>query len=178
MKKEAIEFAKIAHDGVFRKGTNIPYVDHVIAVGEILEGAGFSPDTVVAGILHDVVEDTNYTIKDIEERFGKKIAKIVDGVTENKSLSPWKVRKENYIAKLTAPETPVESVAVSAADKIHNLTDTYEMWLSMGDDVFNRFNADKEGQSWWYRSMAKVFADRGLDSVAKSIVIMLDEMGM
>ena len=178
MKKLAIEFAKTAHEGQYRKGTNTPYVNHVIAVGEILEAEGYDEEVVVAGILHDTIEDTDVEYEDIAREFGIKVADIVAGVSENKALGPWKVRKVNYINRLIDADTPIESVAVSAADKLHNLTDTYTDWLLMGDEVFVRFNAQKKSQSWWYRSMAKVFEEKNLNTVAFNINKMLDEMGM
>jgi len=177
MIKKAKEFAAKAHAGQFRKGTDRPYVEHVFAVGDILENAGYPEEVVVAGILHDVVEDTDCTYEDIEKEFGKAVADIVDGVSEVKG-GPWKERKINYIAHLTDENTPFESVIVSAADKFHNLTDTYEEWLGIGDAVFAKFNAKKESQSWWYRNMSKIFREKGLIDVADCIDKMLVDMGM
>ena len=74
---DAIEFASLAHKDQVRKGEPIPYVSHPFAVGLILLNTGYSEDVVIAGILHDVVEDTKFSSKDIEEKFGLKISELV-----------------------------------------------------------------------------------------------------
>lgn len=173
---KATKYATIAHEGQMRKNTKVPYVTHPIAVSEIIQHSGHCDDAIVAGLLHDVVEDTDITLEEIEKEFGAKIAAIVDGVSEDKSITPWKARKKSYIEKLIS--APKESMIVSAADKIHNLTDTHEQWTLIGDEVFTRFNAQKKSQSWWYRSMSEVFAKHGHKDVSDSINLMLDEMGM
>lgn len=83
----AIYFATRAHTGQKRKtDTNVDMIFHPFTVGMILQSANASTNCVIAGILHDVVEDTKYTMEDIQKEFGTQIAKIVEGVSENKSL--------------------------------------------------------------------------------------------
>jgi len=115
---EAIEFASIAHKGQFRKfPPSIPYISHLMAVAEILSRAGFADEVVIAGLLHDIIEDTRYTAEDVKEKFGDKVLELVLGVTENKSLS-WAERKEKYLVNLQAAS--VEVKAISAADLLAN----------------------------------------------------------
>lgn len=71
----AILFATKAHDGQRRKTDNVDMIFHPFTVGMILQRAGMNEDTVIAGILHDVVEDTKYTINDIEKIFGNNVRK-------------------------------------------------------------------------------------------------------
>ena len=95
----AILFATKAHDGQRRKTDNVDMIFHPFTVGMLLQRVGADDDTVIAGILHDVVEDTKYTLDDIENIFGKNVRNIVDEVTEDKSLE-WKKRKEEAIEKV------------------------------------------------------------------------------
>lgn len=96
----ALEYAAVAHDGQKRKDNFTPYIVHPFAVGMILLQYGFSEEVVIAGILHDVVEDTIYSLTDIQEKFGEKISHIIDGVTENKKIISQKERFEYYLALL------------------------------------------------------------------------------
>ena len=97
--EEAIEIAAEAHQGQYRKGTNTPYITHPYAVGLILMEAGCPEAVIIAGILHDTVEDTDLTLEFIRERFGDAIANIVDGCSEDKALR-WRARKTERIEAL------------------------------------------------------------------------------
>ncbi|MED3562733.1 HD domain-containing protein, partial [Bacillus xiapuensis] len=95
--ENALQMAGKAHEGQYRKLTDIPYIIHPVAVGMLLMKEGFAEDIVAAGILHDTVEDTDLTLEDIKQEFGEKIAEIVAGCSEpDKSLS-WEKRKEHTI---------------------------------------------------------------------------------
>lgn len=107
MKREDLElidysiyFATKAHAGQKRKSEpDLDMIFHPFTVGMILQRAGANTNCVIAGILHDVVEDTKYTLEDIKNEFGPGIAKIVDEVSEDKSLK-WKERKIEAINKI------------------------------------------------------------------------------
>ena len=85
--EEAIEVAAEAHQGQYRKGTRTPYITHPYAVGLILMEAGCSEAVIVAGILHDTVEDTELTLGFIQEHFGEYVAGIVGGLLGEQSLA-------------------------------------------------------------------------------------------
>ena len=148
--EEAIELAAQAHDGQFRKGTNTPYISHPYAVGLILMEAGCSEAVVIAGILHDTVEDTNLTLESIRKSFGEPIANIVDGCTENKALR-WRERKIERIEALKTATTEV--CLVTCADKLHNLRTVISEFDNIGDTVWDRFHGGLEAQAWYYRSI-------------------------
>ncbi len=128
---EALEFASIAHRVQHRKGAqDVPYISHPAMVGTILARGGFDESTVIAGILHDVIEDTSFGYSDIAEKFGKEIANTVMHVSEDKSL-PYLERKQKYLDNLkTAPE---EALAVSMADSMANL-----MSISIYDNIYHQ----------------------------------------
>jgi hypothetical protein len=120
---EALEFASIAHKGQNRKfPVNVPYISHLLAVALILSKANFDEEVVIAGVLHDVLEDTPNNIDDIKSRFGEKAASLVRSVTEEKKL-PWLERKEKYLTQLqnAGPEARAISGSDLLANRLSNL---------------------------------------------------------
>ena len=90
IKEKAVEFATAAHAGQMRKLSNQPYILHPLQVAETLEKAGFCEELVVAGLLHDTVEDTDTTLEQIEREFGTKVSSLVAAHTEDKTKT-WVV---------------------------------------------------------------------------------------
>ena len=155
--EEAIEIAAEAHQGQYRKGTDTPYITHPYAVGLILMEAGCTETVIIAGILHDTVEDTDLTLEFIRERFGDTIAAIVDGCSENKALR-WRARKTERIEALRTASPEV--CTVTCADKLHNLRTIISEYDRIGDAVWDRFHGGVEDQAWYYRSILGAIADR------------------
>ena len=147
----AIYYATKAHTGQRRKSDKeVDMIFHPFTVGMILQRAGAKTECVIAGILHDVVEDTKYTLEDIKEQFGTQIANIVDEVSENKSL-PWKERKIETINKIKTAS--MDGKLVECADKIRNLESLYNLYQEEGEEVWKSFNKPKEEQKWYYTNM-------------------------
>lgn len=155
--EEAIEVAAEAHHGQYRKGTDTPYITHPYAVGLILMEAGCTEAVIIAGILHDTVEDTDLTLEFIQERFGEDIANIVDGCSEDKALR-WRARKTERIEALRTASPEV--CTVTCADKLHNLRTIISEYDLIGDSVWDRFHGGVEDQAWYYRSILGAIADR------------------
>ncbi|MDE0686035.1 MAG: HD domain-containing protein, partial [Candidatus Poribacteria bacterium] len=155
--EEAIEIAAEAHQGQYRKGTDTPYITHPYAVGLILMEAGCTEAVIIAGILHDTVEDTDLTLEFIRERFGNTIANIVDGCSEDKALR-WRARKTERIEALRSASPEV--CTVTCADKLHNLRTIISEHDLIGDAVWDRFHGGVEDQAWYYRSVLGAIADR------------------
>ena len=163
--EEAIEVAAEAHHGQYRKGTRTPYITHPYAVGLILMEAGCAEAVIIAGILHDTVEDTELTLEFIQERFGDHIANIVDGCSENKALR-WRARKTERIEAL---RTAIPEVCiVTCADKLHNLRTIISEYDVIGDAVWERFHGGVEDQAWYYRSILYAISDRDV-ALQKSV---------
>ncbi|MCY4401792.1 MAG: HD domain-containing protein [Candidatus Poribacteria bacterium] len=148
--EEAIEVAAQAHNGQFRKGTSTPYITHPYAVGLLLMEVGCSETLIIAGILHDTVEDTELTLDTIRKDFGDTVADIVDGCSENKSLR-WRERKTERIEALKTAST--EICIVTCADKLHNLRTVISEYDNIGEAVWDRFHGGLEAQEWYYRSV-------------------------
>ena len=156
--EEAIEIAAEAHHGQYRKGTHTPYITHPYAVGLILMEAGCTEVLIIAGILHDTVEDTDLTLDFIRERFGDTVANIVDGCSEDKALR-WRARKTERIEALKTASPEV--CTVTCADKLHNLRTIISEYDDIGDSVWDRFHGGVEDQAWYYRSILSAIAERG-----------------
>lgn len=153
MIKRAIELAAKAHHNQFRKGTDTPYFAHPCNVGVILAQHGCPEEVVAAGILHDTIEDTPLTIEDIRIQFGIEVAAIVEGCSEpDKSLS-WEERKQHTIDYLE--KAPMEVKFVACADKLDNITSIALDYDELGEDFWQRFNAGKQEQSWYYHGLVE-----------------------
>lgn len=149
IKEKAKLFALKAHMGQVRKSeVDKPMIMHPFSVAKILEEYGFDDNVVAAGYLHDVVEDTKYTILDIEKEFGSDIASLVMSASEeDKSLS-WEERKKHTI--LTTKDLPLRNKAVICADKISNLEDLNILFEKNGKRDFSSFKRGEESQKWYY----------------------------
>lgn len=119
--KQALDQAAVWHAGQSRKypGVDVPYVSHLAGVAITLTRHRFDEDVVVAGVLHDAVEDTEATLGDIEAGFGPAVAALVEAVTEPDRSAPWEVRKAEYLVRFARNPWPAQ--AISLADKIDNL---------------------------------------------------------
>lgn len=155
--EKAIEVAAEAHHGQYRKGTCTPYITHPYAVGLILLEAGCGESVIIAGILHDTVEDTDLTLEFIQEHFGEQVADIVDGCSENKALR-WRVRKTERVEALKTASMGV--CLVTCADKLHNLRTIISEYDIIGDVIWDRFHGGVEDQAWYYRSILGAISNR------------------
>lgn len=147
----AIIFAADMHRKQLRKGTNIPYIVHPMEVMQILTENNCSTDVIVAGILHDVLEDTSTTQEQVSEMFGEHVLSLVKSETQS-SVGSWKDRR--YAAILKIKDDSKEAQMVCCADKLSNIKSIYADMLKIGEKVFERFNAPKEDVKWYYQSMA------------------------
>lgn len=154
IKEKAKLFAIEAHRGQVRKSEqDKPMIIHPISVGMLLEEYGYDDNVVSAGYLHDVVEDTKYTIEDIKEEFGKDISSLVIGASEpDKSLS-WEERKKHTIEE--TKKLLLRNKLVICADKINNLEDLMLKFQKAGKRDFSAFKRGEEQQKWYYTSMYK-----------------------
>lgn len=162
----AINKATVLHAKQIRKGDGLPYIIHPYGVALILSNFTEDTDTIIAGLLHDVLEDiADYTEDDMKRDFGEKITSIVKSVSEEKDPRqpkdfrlPWVERKKRYLAHLeTASE---EAVMVSAADKIHNLLSMMSAHEEQGDALWSKFNSPQEDKLWFYNEVLKTARQR------------------
>lgn len=152
----ALSFAAIAHRKQVRKGSDVPYIVHVVHVSTILLRHGFGEHVVVAGLLHDVVEDCGVPIETIEAEFGDQVAYLVAAVSEQKASDgvelPWEQRKADKLALLRNGGADV--AALKAADALHNARTISADLQQLGPEVWQRFKGSPEQTLWYYREIA------------------------
>jgi (p)ppGpp synthase/HD superfamily hydrolase len=154
----ALALAAKAHRDQLRKGSDVPYLVHPVQVAMILMAHGFDEDLVLAGILHDTVEDTSTTLEELAAAFGPEVARLVDAVSEKKAEDggekrPWRVRKEEAIAHVGHSDGRV--AALKAADALHNAASTIADVQRLGREAFTRFNAGAHDSLWYYGELAR-----------------------
>jgi (p)ppGpp synthase/HD superfamily hydrolase len=155
---DAIEFATRAHAGQYRKGTRLPYIIHPLSVARILIEQDLPDPVVVAGVLHDTVEDTSVTLNQIRDRFGSEVAVLVDAVSEADKAASWEDRKRRTLATIRSAAD--EAVWVECADKLDNIRCMAADQALEGDRFWDRFNSPKDKQRWYYQSLCEAFALR------------------
>jgi len=163
--EEALLFATRLHAAQLRKGTNIPYIAHLLAVAGIVLDYGGTETETIAALLHDAIEDQGGppTRQEIRRRFGSEVEAIVVGCSDSDQVPkpPWRARKETYLAALGHESASVR--LVSAADKLHNARDILSAYRSLGEALWGRFNGGREGTLWYYRALVDVY--RATDTV-------------
>lgn len=165
---KAIRLVADAHAGQYRKGTRLPYIIHLVNVMKTLAELGCDDEIVAAGVLHDVIEDTAIKMENIESLFGQRVAFLVRGSTEVREQgdgydekASWQTRKEHTI-RFLEKEATEDQLLISCADKLDNITAIKEDYLRIGEAVWERFNAAKEKQQWYYTQMARSFHRRAI----------------
>jgi (p)ppGpp synthase/HD superfamily hydrolase len=159
---DAFEYAAALHAGQKRKGGDIPYLSHLMAVAALVLENGGDEDQVIAALLHDGPEDQGgkRTLTEIRERFGDRAARIVEDCSDTfKTPKPaWKQRKLSYLEHLKS--APLETLTVSLADKVHNLGCIVWDCREKGDELWERFNTGREGTLWYYQQLCAVYETR------------------
>lgn len=175
----ALKVASKAHRNQTRKGTDIPYISHPVAAAMIVSEYTTDESTVVACILHDILEDVEpavYSEADMRNDFGDDIVEIVKGVSEDKTAGepekPWIERKRGYLAHLDSIENE-KPLIVSTADKIHNLTDILEEYDRVGDSIWQKFNASKDDELWFYDEFLKIIEKKRIPEQMKADLSLL-----
>ena len=165
--RDALVWAAELHESQRRKGGNIPYVAHLIGVASIVLEHGGDEDQAIGALLHDALEDQAHrmTPGEIRGRFGEKVERIVEACTdgdpdEQRDRDPvkWRVRKQKYIDEVATK--PAEALLVSMADKLYNARAILEDFREIGDRLWPRFTAGKEGNLWYYRALLTAFRAR------------------
>ena len=143
----ALAWSSSLHRAQRRKGTDVPYVSHLLAVAAIAIEHGASEDEAIAAL---------------REKFGDAVLAIVEGCTDADTIPkpPWKERKEAYLRRLAT--APPSVLLVSCADKLHNVRSTVaDLSVAVDREAYwKRFNGGKDGTLWYYRSLGKLFLQR------------------
>ena len=158
--EEAIIYATVMHQGKVRKLGESPYILHPLEVAQILSTMTDDLEVITAGILHDIVEDTDGTLEEIEKRFSKRVAFLVSCESENKypsedPVASWKKRKAGSL-KVLKNSTDIGVKMLWLADKLSNIRSLAGFYSEQGDDMWSKFNqSDPAMHCWYYRTVAE-----------------------
>ena len=163
---QAFVLAHELHARQVRKGSEIPYISHLMAVsGLVLEDNG-SENEAIAALLHDAVEDQGgvETLNLIRDRFGDEVATLVDSLSESVVIPkpPWRQRKEGYLDHLQTASASTLRVAI--ADKLHNASCQWADYQALGDHCWDRFNASKDEILWFMGAFIQACKNRAVES--------------
>jgi (p)ppGpp synthase/HD superfamily hydrolase len=175
----ALLFAAQVHRYQERKRSGIPYLSHLLGVASIVLDYGGDEDMGIAGLLHDAAEDHGgrAMLHSIEQMFGARVARIVDGCTdsygdEDKPKPKWYPRKLRYLRRVRKEDA--DTRFVSAADKLYNTRAVLRDVRQSGDSAFERFSAPKVKVLWYYRSLVREFRAGGVTHLLKPLLDDLD----
>jgi (p)ppGpp synthase/HD superfamily hydrolase len=178
----ALLFAAQVHREQDRKKSGIPYLSHLLGVASIVLDYGGDEEMGIAALLHDAVEDHGGRpmLRAIEQMFGPRVAKIVDGCTDSyiedaKKKEPWEKRKLRYLHRVRHEDA--ETRFVSAADKLYNVRAVLRDMRNDGTDAaFARFTAPKAKTLWYYRSLVREYRLGGVTHRLKPLLDDLDRV--
>ncbi len=159
---DALAFASRIHRAQRRKGSEVPYIAHLLAVSALVLEHGATENEAIAALLHDAVEDQggSQMSETICSRFGGEVAEIVRGCTDTDEIHKpsWRPRKERFLARLE--DAPFSVRLVVTADKLHNVRSILDDYRLLGEDLWQRFTGGREGTLWYYRAVVEVLRDR------------------
>jgi len=181
----AVSLAVDLHRNQVRKGSDVPYVSHLLRVAGLVLEFGADEDTAMAAMLHDAVEDQGGlpTAQLIREQFGERVERFVLGCSDSitgtdQPKRPWRERKEAMIARINgrdktlAPETRL----IIACDKLDNLRSTVSAYPKSGPEFWKRFSSGREGTLWYYRSMIDALRNAGGCPLLEELEITLSRL--
>jgi (p)ppGpp synthase/HD superfamily hydrolase len=176
--EQALVLATQLHAGQRRKGTNVPYVAHLLAVASLALEHGASEDEAIAALLHDAVEDQGgaTTLDEIRRRFGETVASIVSACSDATMVPkpPWRARKEAYVAHLGHASDSAR--LVSACDKLHNARSILSDYRVLGEALWERFSGGREGTLWYYCALVQEFQASGPTALADELARVVAEI--
>jgi (p)ppGpp synthase/HD superfamily hydrolase len=156
---QALGVAAQLHAAQRRKGSEIPYLSHLLGTCGIALDYGAQEDEAIAALLHDAIEDVQPTedARAAVGAFGSEVLRIVEGCTDADThpKPPWRERKEAYVAHVAELDAPI--LLVSAADKLHNSRSIVSDLRRFGPATWDRFTGGRDGSLWYYRALVTAF---------------------
>lgn len=186
--ERALRRAIKLHRNQTRKGSNIPYVSHLLGVASLVLDDDGSEEDAIAALLHDAIEDPQATLADFEAELGPELGGRIYAVVEacsddidNRDVTrddaDWRERKEQYLVHLADPSVSESVLRVSAADKLHNARAILADLREHGATIFDRFNAGAPEQLWYYRSLVGILAARYPRPITRELAATVAEIG-
>ncbi|MGD0911022.1 MAG: HD domain-containing protein [Terracidiphilus sp.] len=175
----AVDYARTLHIER-RKGTEIPYMAHLLGVASLVMGeAGrvdfpVTEDMVIAALLHDTVEDHGGAprLNDVEVNFGSNVARMVEGLSDtlaedSSQKEDWETRKKNYLDHLRGESADVQ--LISAADKLYNAQSILTDYRKIKGKIWDRFKRPRDQQLWYFDELLKVFKSAGTNQIVEEL---------
>jgi (p)ppGpp synthase/HD superfamily hydrolase len=182
----AVDYARTLHIER-RKGTEIPYMAHLLGVASLVMGESgrvdfpVTEDMVIAALLHDTVEDYGglTRLKDVEFNFGSNVARMVKGLSDtlaedSSQKEDWTFRKESYLRRLR--REPREVQLISAADKLYNAQSILTDYQRIGAEIWKRFKRGRDQQLWYFEELLKIFNRSGANEIVKELGRVVEEL--
>ncbi len=183
----AMRWATRLHGDQSRKGSDVPYVSHLLAVAALVIEDGGTEEEAIAALLHDAIEDCGASRDDFEAALGTDLGARVHAVVEAcsdrandpdapRDSSTWRERKTGYLAHLADTRVTESVLRVSVADKLHNARSVLRDLRESGPDLWERFNAGAADQLWYYRSLVEVLESRYPRPITRELAGVVSEI--
>jgi (p)ppGpp synthase/HD superfamily hydrolase len=177
--RDALSFAASLHEEQVRKGTDIPYVAHLLAVTALVLEHGADEDVAIAALLHDAAEDQGGTdiLQQIHKLYGHRVGSVVEACSDTTEFPkpPWKQRKQRYIEHLATVSD--DALLVSLADKLHNARAIRRDYRRHGEALWDRFQGAKDGTLWYYSELVATFANLGkFPDLTRELTTVVEEL--
>ena len=153
--EETIHFVFKAFKDKKRIKEDVNLAFHSISVGFILMEYGYDQNTVLTGLLHDIIEDTTYDYDYLKDKYGLTIANNVLALSENKIIFNFKERKKEFIERVNKFDDNL--LIVELVDKLHNLMSDYELYKRIGKEALVTINTSYEMNKWYYSELRDIF---------------------
>lgn len=182
--EDALTFVTMLHANQLRKGTDTPYIAHLLAVASLVLEHGGGRDEAIAALLHDSIEDQAEHYPggaaalrtEIVARYGQSVLDLVEACTDADVVPkpPWRARKESYISHLDHVSPGAR--LVSCADKLHNARAIVADLRIHGYALWQRFNGGREGSLWYYQALSGRFQQLGPNVMAGELARVVEDM--
>ncbi|MGP8251320.1 MAG: HD domain-containing protein [Terracidiphilus sp.] len=182
----AVDYARTLHIER-RKGTEIPYMAHLLGVASLVMGESgrvdfpVTEDMVIAALLHDTVEDYGGEprLRDVEFNFGSNVARMVEGLSDtlaedSSNKEPWEERKKTYLARLR--HEPRDVQLISAADKLYNAQSILTDYRRIGEEIWRRFKRGRNDQLWYFNELLAVLKSSSTNEIVEELERVVREL--
>lgn len=176
--EQALVYAAHIHGGQRRKGTDVPYLAHLLGVCALVLEDGGDEDEAIAALLHDAVEDQGGAkrLEDIRARFGERVAQIVEACTDAVDRTGLSTEERHRMSIAALPGKDGSALRVLLADKLHNARAILRDYRQLGDGLWERFDVGRDGQLEYYRRLADRFSGLTDSPIASELADVVGEL--
>ncbi|MBE9241202.1 HD domain-containing protein [Synechocystis salina] len=174
---DAFILANQLHRHQFRKGSQIPYISHLLGVTALVLEMGGNEDEAISALLHDAVEDQggDTTLELIREQCGQAVAELVLGCSDSQIMPkpPWEERKQKHLTKLR--HSSLSILKISLADTLHNARTVQIDRRRQGEEIWDKFSRGKSGILWYYQNLWEIYQGRNPNAWSMELACIIDD---